>query len=196
MEIYNKIKWVLGIFMVFFLIVATNLIDKDNFTRVKNAVVTIYEDRLVAQDLIYKFLVLVQEKEIADAKSNMVFFEERNPAVNREIEELISIYLTTKLTAREEIVFNELQINFNNLYKLEESKEQLKNNSNYKDRITLIKENLNELSRVQMEEGRHQLLVSQQVIKSVELFTRMEIYLLIVLAVLVQIIVIYKPKRS
>lgn len=64
MGIYNKIKWVLGIFMVFFLIVATNLIDRDNFIRVNNSVQTIYEDRLVAQGLIFEFSTLIQEKEI------------------------------------------------------------------------------------------------------------------------------------
>ncbi|MFT6959062.1 MAG: hypothetical protein ACJA17_000150 [Polaribacter sp.] len=31
MTFYNKVKWVLGIFMIFILIIATNLIDKSNF---------------------------------------------------------------------------------------------------------------------------------------------------------------------
>lgn len=64
MGIYNKIRWVLGIFMVFFLIVAINLIDRDNFIRVNNSVQTIYEDRLVAQVLIFEFSASIQEKEI------------------------------------------------------------------------------------------------------------------------------------
>ena len=63
MGFYNKLKWILGILMVFVLIIATNLIDKNNFVRVRDSVVTIYEDRLVANDLIFEMLKSVQEKE-------------------------------------------------------------------------------------------------------------------------------------
>jgi len=55
MAFYNKAKWILGILMVFVLIIATNLIDKNNFLKVRDSVVTIYEDRLVAKDLIFYF---------------------------------------------------------------------------------------------------------------------------------------------
>lgn len=65
MTFYNKIKWVLGILMIFFIIIATNLIDKNNFVRVRDSVVTIYEDRLIANDLIFEMLKSVQQKEVA-----------------------------------------------------------------------------------------------------------------------------------
>ena len=55
MTFFNKIKWTLGILMVFVLIVTTNLIDRNNFVRVKDSVVSIYEDRLVAKNLILEF---------------------------------------------------------------------------------------------------------------------------------------------
>jgi hypothetical protein len=73
MTFYNKIKWVLGILMVFVLIVATNLIDRSNFIQVRDSVVTIYEDRLIANDLIFEISKLVQEKEIAVALSDSIF---------------------------------------------------------------------------------------------------------------------------
>jgi len=56
MTFFNKIKWTLGILMVFVLIVTTNLIDRNNFVRVKDSVVSIYEDRLVAKNLILEFM--------------------------------------------------------------------------------------------------------------------------------------------
>lgn len=73
MGFYNKLKWILGILMVFVLIIATNLIDKNNFVRVRDSVVTIYEDRLVANDLIFEMLKSVQEKELAVAISDSTF---------------------------------------------------------------------------------------------------------------------------
>ena len=54
MAFYNKLKWILGIFVVFLLIVATNLIDRNNFVRIRESIETIYEDRLIADDLIFE----------------------------------------------------------------------------------------------------------------------------------------------
>ncbi len=75
MTFYNKIKWVLGILMVFILILCTNLIDRNNFIRVKNSVVTIYNDRIIASDLIFEMSKLFHEKEIAVILLDSVFFE-------------------------------------------------------------------------------------------------------------------------
>lgn len=196
MRIFNKVKWILGIFLVFFLIVATNLIDRDNFIRVKDSIVTIYEDRLVAQGLILDLSTLIREKELAIAVSDAAFFEERNTAVNSEIDGLIARYATTRLTDHEKNVFNRLQANLKSLNNLESSPGLLQsdNSSNYKVQIGLIGQNLKELSEIQIEEGRNQTLLSKEVIKTVELYTRLEIYLLIFLAVLVQILIIYTPK--
>jgi hypothetical protein len=198
MKINNKVKWVLGLFLVFFLIIATNLIDKNNFKRIRDTVVTIYEDRLVAQDLILKLKVLVQEKEMAFVLSDTSFFKERNTAVNREIEGIISRYLTTKLTGDEERAFTRLQASLGTLIKLESSNDNVQptDRSKYKKQIGLIKENLQELSDIQLEEGRRQSSLSKEVLETVELFTQIEIYVLVILAILIQILVIYSPKKS
>mgnify|MGYP006207280059 CR=1 FL=1 len=65
MNFYDKIKWVLGILMVFVLIITTNLLDRNNFVRVKDSVVSIYEDRLIANDLIFEISNSIKQKEIA-----------------------------------------------------------------------------------------------------------------------------------
>ncbi|MDG1728743.1 MAG: hypothetical protein P8K68_03220 [Algibacter sp.] len=74
MTFYNKIKWVLGISMIFILILSTNLIDRNSFVRMKDSVVTIYEDRIIANDLIFEMSKSVHEKEIAVALLDSVFF--------------------------------------------------------------------------------------------------------------------------
>jgi hypothetical protein len=198
MKNYNKVKWALGLFLVFFLIIATNLIDKNNFKRIRDSVVTIYEDRLIAQDLILKLKVLVQEKEMAFMLSDTSFFKGRNTAVNREIEEIIGRYLTTRLTDDEERIFSRFQTRMGTLLKLESSGDnsQPGDPGQYKKQIGLIKENLQELSEVQLEEGRRQSSLSKEVLETVELFTQIEIYVLVFLAILIQILVIYTPKKS
>lgn len=198
MKGYNKIKWILGIFVVFFLIAATNLIDRNNFKRVRDSVVTIYEDRLVVQGLIFEFLELVHEKQMAAALSDDTFFKEKNRSVNNTLKTLNASYLNTNLTPKEERVFKDLQVNFNKLTDLENSIDngQLENASAYKQQINLIKENLHELSQIQITEGSRQSLISKEAFKSVEWFTQVEIYFLVFLAILIQILVIYKPKSD
>lgn len=196
MAFYNKIKWVLGILLVFFLIVATNLIDRNNFTRVKDSVVTIYEDRLIAKDIVFELAILVQEKEMANALSDFDFLENQNKTVNEEIDELILKFLDTKLTVDEKRTLDNLQLNLNKLkaYEINTLEQKINNKKLVEAQLIKVKENLYDLSKIQLEEGRRQVFISKEAIDSVEVFTQIEIYLLIFLAILIQIIVIYKPK--
>lgn len=191
MELFNKIKWVLSVLLVFFLILTTNLIDKENFRRVKNSIVTIYEDRIVANDLIFEYLLLIHEKELAVASSDTDFFKERNAQVKKKIENLTSRYLTTKLTDREAVVFEMFREDLSKLERIEASMDVDK--ATYDNLLFDIKEKLNELSKIQLKEGRNQVALSKEAFDDVELFTQLEIYILIFLAIVVQIIILYKP---
>lgn len=198
MTVISKVKWVLGILMVFVLIVATNLIDRDNFRRINDSVVAIYEDRLVVKNLVFEISLLIQEKEMAHALADAEFFSKRNKAIDEEIEGLIARYLHTKLTDNEARIFDDLQTNLTLLkeYEVATTTDSKTDLIAVKSQILKVKGNLYELSQIQLEEGRRQLLISQEAAATVELFTRLEIYFLIVLAVLVQIIVIYKPQQD
>ncbi|WP_159020579.1 MCP four helix bundle domain-containing protein [Algibacter sp. L3A6] len=198
MGFYNKLKWILGILMVFVLIIATNLIDKNNFVRVRDSVVTIYEDRLVANDLIFEMLKSVQEKELAVAISDSTFFDSKNSKVNHNIEALVSRFEETKLTSQEENVFTDLKQNV----KLLVDAETKFLNSNYADNANVIKHieslktNLSDLSKIQLTEGNRQMSISKRALDSVELFTQIEIFILVLLAIVIQIIVMYNPKTK
>ncbi len=198
MTFYNKIKWVLGILMVFVLIVATNLIDRSNFIQVRDSVVTIYEDRLIANDLIFEISKLVQEKEIAVALSDSIFYSQKNSKINNNIQEFVSRFEQTKVTVNERRVFDELKNNLEALKNSENTFIQSKfiQKEMLVKHIANVEENLHELSKIQLNEGQRQMLISKRVLDTVELFTQIEIYFLIVLAIIVQIIVIYKPKEE
>ncbi len=196
MTIIKKIQWVLGILLVFFLVFATNLLDRDNFRRITDSVITIYEDRLVAKDLVFEMSLLMREKEIASISGDTQFFVQKNADVNQEMEALVARYLETKLTDTEAITFEDLQTNLEIL----EAKEsalltaQRDELGSLKEEIDRVNENLYDLSKIQLIEGRRQVSISKRAMATVELFTQLEIYFLIILAVLIQIIVIYKPK--
>ncbi|MGJ5640781.1 MCP four helix bundle domain-containing protein [Formosa sp. S-31] len=196
MGLYNKIKWVLGILLVFVLIVTTNLIDRNNFRRVKDSVESIYEDRLIANDLLFDLSQSIQEKELAVATNDSLFFERENITVNRHIEGLITRYEDTKLTRDEAIAFRTLKENLEELNQKEKQLKSVSGISNLTGEITDIKANLNELSKIQLTEGSRQMSISNRAMDTVELFTKIEIYLMVFLAIVIQIIVMYKPKSK
>jgi hypothetical protein len=198
MTLFNKIKWILGILMIFVLIIATNLIDRNNYLRVKDSVVTIYEDRLVAKDMIYELLKTVHLKEIATIKSDSAFYAKNNTKTNIEFNLVLERFKDTRLTREEEKVLTQLTEDFEAL----QSNETAFQTTNYQENeklletISQIKEKLHELGKIQVTEGSRQMSISQRAMDSVELFTRIEIYILIALAIIIQIIVIYKPKEE
>lgn len=192
MSVFNKIKWILGILSVFFIILATNLIDRKNFIIVKNSVETIYADRLLAQDLLLDLSGLTWEKELAQIKYDRSQFDNKNITINTRFEELINLFSATKLTAKEEVILGQLKKNFENLKAFERTDIQLPNQK-FSDQLTLIKDNLEDLSEIQIEEGKRELFESQRAIASVDLFTHLEIYALILIAIVIQIVVMYNP---
>lgn len=198
MSFYNKIKWVLGILLVFVLIVMTNLIDRNNFVRVKDSVETIYKDRLIVKDYIFDISKSIQQKEIALVVNDSSFFAQRNTAINNHINEIINRYEQTKLTAKETRVFRNFKKNFQELVNSENSI--IETGFSNKDKtisyISNIKQNLNDLSKIQLKEGSRQMSISKKAVDTVELFTQIEIYLMIFLALGIQIIVMYNPKEK
>jgi len=198
MTFFDKIKWTLGILMVFALILITNLIDKNNFTRVKDSVVSIYEDRLVVNDLIFEMSKLVKEKEMGIVLSNTHSNTKKNSFIDEKMKDFIEKYEATKLTVEERTVFNNFKDNIQSLSKMESSV--FDNDFKEKEtKLTLvfeIKENLYDLTKIQLNEGKKQMSISQKAIDTVELFSQIEIYFLVFLAIAVQIIVMYDPKKE
>ena len=198
MGFYNKLKWVLGFLMVFVLIIATNIIDKNNFIRVKDSVVTIYEDRLIANDLIFEMSKAVQEKEVAAILADSLFFSQRNAKINNDLDGFVSRFEETKLTVQERSLLGDLKQNIAALKKSEVAfvGSGFDSESDVVKHISGIQGNLYDLSKIQLSEGGRQMSISQKTIDTVELFTQIEIYLLVFLAIVIQRIVMYKPKEE
>lgn len=198
MKLFDKLKWILGIVIVFVLIATTNLIDRNNFIQVKESVQSIYEDRLIAKDLILDIYKSIQEKEIALITSDANFFTARNQVINEEIGQLLVSFENTRLTENEERVFNRLQENFEIVIQ-DESKllnNDFNNASVLLEDIRRIEGDLYALSDIQVSEGNRQVAITKRATESIELFTQLEIYMLIFLAVLIQVIILYRPKKE
>jgi len=198
MTIFSKVKWIASILLVFFIVLITNLIDRGNFKRLRNSVTAIYEDRIVASDILFELSILLQKKEIAVISSDRLYFQKENGKANQDIEGLIEKYGQTKLTKNEREMYQHLKEELSDLKSLEMNY----NSSDAKAKASLLKSidkidrYLHDLSKIQLGEARRQMFISDDAMDVINLFTQAEIVFLIIMAILVQIIVLYKPKES
>lgn len=193
---FKKIKWMLGILFVFLLILATNLIDQKSFEEVQESIETIYEDRLVAQDIVFDISTLIQKKDMANASLNQHFFTFENKTVNAEIDQLFTKYNSTKLTDEERIIFEKMKKALSALAEIETVSGDFTPTiqNSLEAQFKLIKQDINRLKEIQLEEGKRALDKSKKAVQSSQLFTQMEIWGLIILAIIFQLIIIAGPK--
>ncbi len=198
MTILNKVKWILGVLLVFLLIVSTNLIDRNSFKQVRNSIETIYEDRLVAKGFLYDISNLLHEKEIAYLRQDTAFFRKNNHEINMKIEKIIELFSQTRLVGQETKTLDKLLVNFKNLEDIEENMPLLLSgeNQNWIKQLNKVKGYTNKLSKIQVKEGEKQFAITKKAMNIVDLSTKIEIYLLIFLALVIQFIVIYSSPNK
>ncbi len=193
MSFFTKVKWILGVLMIFMLVLATNLIDRSNFIKVRESVISIYEDRLVASDLILKMNNALHQKKIDVLVDDSTYERSQHQDFRSAFQGALKLFETTKLTRNEAAIFKDLQQNYEVLLdqlNAHESQDALQSS------IEKLNDNLIQLKEIQLIEGRKQLTKGQKAVDTVELFTQIEIYFLIVLAIAVQVIIMYQPRKK
>lgn len=198
MNLFSKIKWILGILGVFLLVLATNRIDKNNFKRVEQSVDNIYNDRLLAKDLLLEISLKFHKKELAYALNDSNYIENKNEAINAEISELLESFNRIESTEKEELILKRLKLDHQDLIELEKNLKE--NESLYTSKCQTIFSDINEqltkLSAEQVEEGKQQKFLATKALENVELFSQIEIYILIFLGIILQLIILYSPKKT
>lgn len=194
MKFFAKMRWVASILLVFFIVLITNIIDRDNFNKLSYSVTTMYEDRIVAYDLIFEMSRIVKEKHIALLTSDTFFLATQSEQYEQQINQLLDRFKLTKLTKNEKSILIKLEEKFQSLWQSEKSSsykltDDLLKNINYIDQYLL------DLSIIQLREGKRHVHVSNKAINTINLFTQGEIIFLILMAILIQIIILYKPKE-
>jgi hypothetical protein len=121
---------------------------------------------------------------------------QKNSQVNDDIQRFIDRFEETKITKEERVAFNSLINHVENLQRLESEymDSKFRDKSELLSLISDIKDDLYDLSKVQLKEGKRQMSLSEKTMDTIELFTQVEIIFLIVMAVLIQLIVLYQPK--
>lgn len=198
MSIYNKVKSILGVLIIFIIIITTNLVDKNNFNRVKQTVVNIYQDRLIANNIIFEISKNIHLKEKEVLLNNSARLSSKDDIINSSIENLIFDFEQTKLTIEEAKTLTNLKDNIKLLFDLENKN--IENPSHdLKSKMMMkfseIDKNLIKLSKIQINEGRRQFFIGKKAVSTIELFTQIEIGILVLLAITIQLIIIYEPKK-
>lgn len=189
----NKVKWIASILLVFLIVLSTNLIDRANFKKVNEAVTTIYQDRMVATNILMDMLIHLKDKELAVQSTSNAIYSKKNEAIHKALLDNIEAFKQTKLTNSEAIVFASLSQEIKTLVELEQgsiaSKDQvLQHTANIIDK-------LHELQAIQIKEGKQQMVISNQAMETIDLFTKVEIIFLIIIAILLQLIIFSKTTK-
>ncbi len=198
MNIFKRIQWFLAVLGVFLIILATNLMDKNNFLRVEEAVENIYNDRLLAKELLLGISIQFHEKELAYALKDSAYLQNQNDTVNARISELLKKFERAEATREEGFILEDLNENHAKLIHLE-ANTQLKDTlytAACIDVFSAINTNIKELSAEQVKEGRNQTFHARNAVNTAKLFSRMETYMLIFLALVLQVIILYNPKKK
>lgn len=192
-----------GLLLVFGLILATNLIDRKNFDKVAEAIDAIYEDRLVAKGFLFDLSMLVHQKQLDVASADTSRYLEQSAVTNQKIDELLSRYSETNLTQGEVEALEQLKKDLEQLLKVETRMRSGQVTSGEKDNLvvagtllTTIHEDLVTLSNIQILEGERQMQKGKAAVESIGYLTDMEIYVLIALGIVIQVLLISGVSRS
>lgn len=176
----------------FLLVLASNRLNNRNFSAVEHGVDSVFEDRLVVQEYIYRLNNLFHKKELFLANNTL---DDKGLPYYPEIKTILADFEKTDLTREEALQLSSLNENYAELKTLE--KAHLKHQASEEDIIAVlgsIGKNLDELSEVQLSEGRQLTQRSKRSLGMNELLSRIEIVFLIIIGILFLIIVFYRDK--
>lgn len=202
---HSRLNIVLGLIAVFLLILGTNRIDKRHFETAQTAVTSVYEDRVLAQDYIYKLSSLIHKKQLNYQDGT----ETVNTSLNKEIETLINLFSETKLTVNESKTFSDFKKDYdllkakeNRYYKDQEVVDNFENttatslNTPLDDHLKALQSDLDNLALIQVGESRNVLSIAQKSLDMSNLMSSMEVYSLLVIGIIILVATFYRVGKS
>ncbi|WP_430468167.1 MCP four helix bundle domain-containing protein [Winogradskyella ouciana] len=189
----NRVNIGFALATVFLLVLATNRIDQRHFETVQDTLTTVYNDRVVAQDYVYKMNNIMHNKRLQLLDSNTT---ENQNKLNKEFATLIDVFSTTKLTPKESKTFNDLKQNFETLKRNENKTEDQLNNKKLIDNLNTIETDLNNLALIQVSESKLKVGIAQKSLDTNNLMSNLEIGFLVFMGIIVQLVVFYRIRKS
>jgi len=198
-EKYNfrqKFNLALALLAVFFLILATNLVDRRHFETAQEALTSVYEDRVVAQHYIFEISTIVYQKEQQFIENNTNKWSVENDA---RIEELMEKFAGTKLTTSERRQFESLKEHLTTLERIETKYRENSTHNNTQvipEIFKHIKSDLNDLAETQILESKSKMFLAQKSLNTTNLLSNLELGLLIIVGIAIQFVIFYRIKKT
>jgi|SRR5690606_37230332 len=200
-SIRRKISAALLLAAIFVLLFVKSMIDNSHVNTLANSFSSVYEDRLVVESYIYKMSEHLFRKKImidsSKTQSALVAIKPRIDHYNQSILEIIAAYQKTKLTTDEDLYFDNLKGNIEQLISLENSYFDEVGRGGRPDAIKVqidkqfnqASEFLDQLSRIQLSEGKLLNETSQKIVAGSSLLTQFEIGILIAVGLMVFVLI-------
>ncbi|MFH6984978.1 MCP four helix bundle domain-containing protein [Marinoscillum luteum] len=197
----QRIRTGVALLVVFLLVLATNMMDSNHFRIVQSNLTTIYEDRLLAKDYLYKISRQIQVKRELIQRSDIEQWSDLNTALNDSIQTLNDRFASTQLTENEALVFESLKRNIRSLreYELKLQRNDPLNTelttSGSERYFTAVYDDLDALFKIQLEESDKVISNANRAIDTSNLISRIEIGVLIAIGLLIQLLVFMRPLK-
>ncbi|WP_396636444.1 hypothetical protein [Maribacter sp. R77961] len=194
----QRIQIGLVLAMAFLLVLGSNRLDQRHFSTVQTTVNSVYKDRVVAQNIIYKLNNIFHAKELRLIRNND--FKE-SASENNKIVALLSDFEITELTMKESKLLRELKFQFLNLQKLAQSNSRsITKIENSNDELTMktvkeIKEKLNGLSQIQLRQSEQLTALSNKSLGMNILLSKLEVAFLVIIGIAMLALIFYPRKQ-
>ena len=183
-SIKNKLTASGALFLLCVLVLFSNYIDRTHTENVKNAISTLYEDRLIAEEFILKMTSgFYQIKEIINSDSTDVT---KISSINNLIADIVSVsnaYQKTKFTAVETSKADELLLI---LKEFESSQHTLQAKLEHSNKALVI---LNELSAIQLAESKQIMEHAEELYLSGKTSSQFVFVIIVIILIVLQALV-------
>ncbi|SMG19782.1 MCP four helix bundle domain-containing protein [Arenibacter troitsensis] len=183
--------------VAFLLVLTSNELNRRNFSTADHTVNSVFEDRVVALEYIYRLNNLFHQKELelSSAKGSW-----GHDGKSESIKELLENFSNTKLTPNESVHFAQLKDNYRELETLENSfsrtpaTTEIGSTKEFSVLFEKIGNNLDKLSKVQLSEGRQLTYLSNKALSMNLLLSKLQVVFLIVIGLLMVLIIFHGEK--
>ncbi len=194
----KKYKASLALLVLLLMMVMVIFAHKNNLSKLQHSLTSIYSDRLVAENYLYKLSHEIYKKKLHLDESGAIFSER-----NDSIEMIIHQYDQTLLTKDESSQLASLK---SHLKVSDSIEDQIENSSSAREidslqirlgsQYDIILADLNGLTNIQLSEGQKLLAESNRIVASDNITSRLEMGLLIIFGLLIMLILsVLKSRR-
>lgn len=200
-SVNNKLKFAIALTFILMMIFGKNFLERKYFNELGEAFVSVYEDRLVVESYIFsisenlfriKLLVnhCQQESDYSNVLAEIVAYEDN-------ILKTVETFEKTKLTKPEDeflnnfkdIIQNNLRISDYNFLYSEETGINTDKVEEYNAAIERAIINLEQLSKIQIEEGKKLAMNSSKVVNKSRIWAQFEVAALVILLILIYVLI-------